>query len=209
MTKKGILAVISGFSGAGKGTLVKRLLEDNDQFALSVSATTRTPRPGEEHGVHYFFITNEEFETMIENDEFLEHASYVNHHYGTPKRFVEEQLESGKDVILEIDVQGALQIKKKFPECLLLFVTTPSIDELVRRLHKRGSETQEQIAGRLKRAREEVDLIWDYDALIVACDPKTGAEQIKSAIAAARLRPSRNADLIGTLRNELFEERGE
>ncbi len=209
MAQRGILAVISGFSGAGKGTLVKRLIDEDDQYALSISATTRNPRPGEQEGVHYFFISNDEFEKMIENDELLEHACYVDHYYGTPKRFVEEQLESGKDVILEIEVQGALQIKKKYPEALLLFVTTPSVEELKRRLRQRGSETDEQIAGRIRRASEEVDLIWDYDALIIAYDPESGVEQIRCAIEAARMRPSRNAGLIGTIRKQLFEERGE
>mgnify|MGYP000832717263 CR=1 FL=1 len=126
MENKGILIVVSGFSGSGKGTIMKRLLEKYDNYALSVSATTRSPRPGEEDGREYFFRTVEEFEKMIAKDELIEYAKYVDNYYGTPRAYVEEQLQSGKDVILEIEIQGALKVKEKFPETLLLFVTPPS-----------------------------------------------------------------------------------
>lgn len=208
MTRRGILAVISGFSGAGKGTLVNLLMEKHEQYALSVSATTRSPRPGEEEGVHYFFKTKEEFEQMVERDELLEHACYVGNYYGTPRAFVEKQLEEGKDVILEIEVQGALQVKRQFPEALLLFVTTPDADELLRRLHKRGSETEEQIRGRLQRAAQEAELIRNYDSLIIAYDPESGVEQIHCAVEAARMRPDHNEEFISTIGAEL-KERGE
>ena len=208
MKRRGILAVISGFSGAGKGTLVSLLLEQYDQYALSVSATTRKPRPGEQEGVHYFYKTEQEFMDMIERDELLEHACYVGNYYGTPREFVEQQLAAGKDVILEIEVQGALQVKEQFPEALLLFVTTPDADELVRRLHKRGSETDEQIKKRIQRAYEEAELINGYDALIVAYDPESGVRQIHCAVEAARMSPSHNKEFISAIRAELAE-RGE
>ena len=134
MENKGILIVVSGFSGSGKGTIMKRLLEKYDNYALSISATTRSPRPGEEDGREYFFRTVEEFEKMIAKDELIEYAKYVDNYYGTPRAYVEEQLQSGKDVILEIEIQGALKVKEKFPETLLLFVTPPSAKELKNRL---------------------------------------------------------------------------
>ena len=135
---KGILVILSGFSGSGKGTLMKRLLEKYDNYALSVSATTRSPRPGERNGVDYFFKTEEEFSQMIEEDAFLEHACYVNHSYGTPAAYVDEQLNRGKDVILEIEIQGALKVKAKRPDTVLIFVTPPSAEELEKRLTGRG-----------------------------------------------------------------------
>ena len=153
---KGILVVVSGFSGAGKGTIMKGLMETyGDNYSLSVSATTRNPRPGEKHGVHYFFVSNEEFEAMIENDELIEHAGYVNHYYGTPRKYVEEQLEAGKCVILEIEMQGGFKVKEKFPEACLVFMTPPSVHELADRLTGRGTEPPEVIMERLRRAEEE------------------------------------------------------
>ena len=134
MNLQGILIVVSGFSGSGKGTIMKELLKRYDNYALSVSATTRQPREGEADGREYFFKTREEFEKMIAEEELIEYARYVNNYYGTPKAYVEEQLAAGKDVILEIELQGALKIKEKFPEALLLFVTPPSVAELKRRL---------------------------------------------------------------------------
>ena len=161
--KKGILIVVSGFSGAGKGTLMKRLLEDYDDYALSVSATTRSPRPGEEDGREYFFKSVEEFEKMIAQDELIEYAKYVNNYYGTPKEYVMQQLEEGKDVILEIEIQGALKVKEKYPDTLLLFVTPPGARELKERLVGRGTETMEVIESRMKRAVEESEGMDQYD----------------------------------------------
>ena len=133
-TNRGILLVLSGFSGSGKGTVVKEVMKKySDTYALSISATSRQPRPGERDGIEYFFKTREEFEEMIAKDELVEYAQYVSNYYGTPKAYVEEQLAAGKDVILEIEIQGALKIKKKFPETLLLFMTPPSADELKER----------------------------------------------------------------------------
>ena len=142
MNRQGILIVVSGFSGSGKGTIMKELLKRYDNYALSVSATTRQPREGEVEGKEYFFKTREEFEKMIAKEELIEYARYVNNYYGTPRAYVEEQLDSGKDVILEIELQGALKIKKKFPEALLLFVSPPSANELNRRLVNPGTETK-------------------------------------------------------------------
>ena len=142
---KGILLVISGFAGTGKGTLVHELLEKYDNYALSVSATTRSPRPGEVDGVHYFFKSKEEFEEMIHENRLIEYASYVENYYGTPKEYVRQQLENGKDVILEIEIQGALKIKEQFPDTLLLFMVPPSASVLEERLRGRGTETDEVV----------------------------------------------------------------
>lgn len=167
MADKGILVVVSGFSGAGKGTLMKRLLEKYDNYALSVSATTRAPRPGEEHGREYFFHTKQEFEELILQDALIEYAQYVDNYYGTPKAYVEKQLNAGKDVILEIEIQGALKVKEKMPETLLLFVTPPSAQELKRRLINRGTESLEVIESRLARAAEEAEGMPKYDYILI------------------------------------------
>lgn len=167
MNNKGILAVVSGFSGAGKGTVMDALLKRYDNYALSISATTRNPRPGEQDGVHYFYKTVPEFEQMIREDAFIEYAKYQNNYYGTPKEYVEEQLNSGKDVILEIEIQGALHVKRQRPDTLLLFVTPPSAEELERRLTGRGTETPQEIQGRLRRAVEESEYMEDYDYIVI------------------------------------------
>ena len=153
MENKGKLVVISGFSGAGKGTLMKALMKEyGDSYALSVSATTRNPRPGEMDGVDYFFVTKDKFEQMIAEDALIEYAQYVGNYYGTPKEYVQQQLDLGKNVILEIEIQGALKIKEKFPDTVLMFVTAPNANELKNRLVGRGTETPEVIAARLSRA---------------------------------------------------------
>lgn len=167
MADRGILVVVSGFSGAGKGTLMKRLMEKYDNYALSVSATTRAPRPGEEHGREYFFHTKKEFEELILEDALIEYAQYVDNYYGTPKAYVEKQLNMGKDVILEIEIQGALKVKKKMSNTLLLFVTPPSAEELKRRLVNRGTESMEVIESRLSRASEEAEGMLEYDYILI------------------------------------------
>ena len=167
MKKQGILVVVSGFAGTGKGTVMKELLNRYDSYALSVSATTRSPRPGEVDGREYFFKSKEEFEQMIREGAFVEHACYVGNYYGTPKKYVEEQLADGKDVILEIEIQGALNIKKQFPEAVLLFIAPPSAEVLKQRLISRGTETQDVIERRLARAVEESQGIENYDYLVV------------------------------------------
>ena len=203
MKHKGLLIVISGFSGVGKGTLVKRLVESYDNYALSVSMTTRAPRDGEKDGVSYFFVDKETFEETIARDGLVEYASYVGNYYGTPKAWVEEQLESGRDVVLEIEVQGALKVKEKFPDALLLFLLPPSAAELKRRLEKRGTETAEVIAQRLKRAREEAEFIGSYDFIEVNDDLDACMGRINGIVAAAHGWPSLNTESINTLKEEL------
>ena len=170
MDKRGILIVVSGFSGSGKGTLMKELLSRYDNYALSVSATTRRPRPGEEEGREYFFKTTGEFEKMIAKDALIEYARYVDNYYGTPRTYVEEQLAAGRDVVLEIEIQGALKVKEKFPDTLLLFVTPPTAGELRRRLVGRGTETMDVIEYRMSRAKEEAEGMDRYDYLIINDD---------------------------------------
>ena len=170
MERKGILMVVSGFSGAGKGTIMKKVVERCPDCALSVSATTRAPREGEKHGVDYFYVTREEFERMIAEGELLEYASYQGNYYGTPRRYVEQALAEGRDVILEIEVQGASKIRKIFPEAVTIFVTPPDAKELMRRLSGRGTESAEAVQGRLQRATEEADSMPLYDYLLVNDD---------------------------------------
>ncbi len=203
MDRKGILTVISGFSGAGKGTLVKKLLQDYDNFALSVSMTTRKPRPGEKDGVEYFFVDQAEFEKKIEENGLIEYARYCDHYYGTPRSYVEQQLAAGRDVILEIEIQGALQVKKKFPEALLLFVTPPSAAVLKQRLEGRGTETDEVIAKRLARAYEESEGMDAYDYIVVNDDLELCVRQLHGMIEAARSEPVRQSGFIREIREEL------
>ena len=204
--KKGILIVVSGFSGAGKGTIMKALLERYDNYALSISATTRNPRPGEEEGKAYFFKTTEEFEKMIAQDDLIEYAMYVGNYYGTPKAYVEEQLRAGKDVILEIEIQGALKVKEKFPNTLLLFVTPPSAEELRKRLEGRGTETQEVIDGRMKRAIEEAEYMDQYDYLVVNDELDVCVEEMHHLIQGEHERCFRNQTFIEHMKRELKGE---
>ena len=203
--KKGILIVVSGFSGAGKGTIMKALLERYDNYALSISATTRNPRPGEEEGKAYFFKTTEEFEKMIAKEELIEYARYVDNYYGTPRAYVEEQLDAGKDVILEIEIQGALKVKEKYPDTLLMFVTPPSAQVLKDRLVGRGTETAEVIDSRMKRAVEESQGVEKYDYLVINDDLERCAKEMHSIIQGEHDRVSRNADFIDDIRKELKE----
>jgi guanylate kinase len=203
MAEKGILIVVSGFSGAGKGTLMKKLISTHDEYALSVSMTTRQPREGEKDGVEYFFTDRESFEKTIENEGLIEYAEYCGNYYGTPRAYVEEQLQAGKNVILEIEIQGALKVKKRFPETLLLFVTPPTAAELQRRLKGRGTETDEVIARRLSRAYEESEGIEAYDYIVVNDDLDTCVEEIHSLVAAARRAPVRRTAFINEIREEL------
>ena len=202
---KGILVVVSGFSGAGKGTVMKRLMEKYDGYALSVSATTRKPRPGEEDGREYFFRTRDEFEKLIEEDALLEYAQYVENYYGTPRSYVEEQLQAGRNVILEIEIQGALKVKEKYPDTLLMFVTPPSAQVLKDRLVGRGTETAEVIDSRMKRAVEESQGVEKYDYLVINDDLERCAKEMHSIIQGEHDRVSRNADFIDDIRKELKE----
>ncbi len=205
MEKKGILIVISGFSGAGKGTLVRELLDRYDEYALSVSMTTREPRPGERDGVEYFFTDRAHFEETIARDGLVEYAQYCDNYYGTPRAYVEEQLSAGRNVILEIEIQGALKIKKKFPESLLLFVTPPSAAELDRRLRGRGTESEEVIARRLARAVEESEGMEAYDYIVVNDRLEECAEEIHMLVEAARRAPVRRGQFMKEIREELSD----
>lgn len=201
---KGILTVVSGFSGAGKGTIMKELLKKYEEtYALSISATTRNPRPGERDGIEYFFKTKEEFEQMISEDALIEYAQYVGNYYGTPRAYVEQQLSDGKDVILEIEIQGALKVKEKFPDTLLLFVTPPSAEELKNRLVGRGTETMEVIDSRLARAAQEAEGIEAYDYLVVNDVLEECVEQVHGIIRNEHYRVSRNIDAVNEMRQEL------
>ena len=203
MEREGILVVISGFAGTGKGTVVKKLVEQYDNYALSVSMTTRNPRPGEEEGKSYFFVDKETFEKKISEDGFVEHACYCENYYGTPKAYVEEMMRAGKDVILEIEIQGALQIKKKFPNALLLFMLPPSAQILKDRLVGRGTETPEVIEKRMKRASEEAKGIEQYDFILVNDEVEKCVLQARNVIETAHLTPNRNVSFIETMKKDL------
>ena len=210
MDNRGILIVVSGFSGAGKGTLMKELLRRHpDTYALSISATTRSPREGEVDGREYFFISTEEFEKMIAKDGLIEYARYVENYYGTPRGYVEEKLGQGKDVILEIEIQGALKVKKAFPNTLLLFVTPPSASELKSRLVGRGTETMDVIRSRMDRACEEAQGMENYDYLIVNDDLDTCVEEMHSIIRAEHRKISRNAEFMEKIKEDLISLKGE
>ncbi len=208
MKEKGLLIVISGFSGAGKGTLVKELVRRYDEYALSVSMTTRAPRPGERDGVEYFFTDKERFEEVIGQEGLIEYAAYCGNYYGTPRAYVEEQLAAGKNVILEIEIQGALKIKEKFPESLLIFLTPPCAEELKRRLEGRGTEEAEVIARRLSRAVEESEGVEAYDYIVINDKLEECVEEVHRLVDAARRAPVRCQDFIKEIREELksFQE---
>ena len=206
MKQKGILVVVSGFAGTGKGNVMKGLLAKySEQYALSVSMTTRAPRPGESHGVEYFFSTKEDFEQKIAADGLIEYACYCDNYYGTPKDYVEQQLEAGKDVLLEIEIQGALQVKEKLPETVLVFVLPPSAQELYNRLKGRGTETDEVIRKRMLRAVEESQGIEKYDYVLVNDDIDTCVESLHQMIQSEKQRASRNLSFIENIKNELVD----
>ena len=207
MKQKGQLIIMSGFSGSGKGTITQALLERyHDEYALSISATTRDPRNGEKHGEHYFFLKKDEFKKMILNEDFLEYACYVDNYYGTPKKYVEEQLESGKNVILEIEIQGALQVKAKVLDALLIFVTPPNAQILEDRLRGRGTETEEVIASRMARAAEEADGCEVYDYLVVNDDLDDSVTLLHQIIQCEKNKMKQNLDLVKQIRNELIKK---
>lgn len=201
--RKGVLIVISGFSGAGKGTITKKLLENYDNYALSISMTTRQPRPGEVHGREYFFVDRETFEGHIAKEELVEYAEYVGNYYGTPRAYVEEQLNNGRDVILEIEIQGALKIKERFPDTLLLFVSTKSADVLFERLTGRGTETEEVIRNRMMRAAEEAEGMNEYEYIIINDDLDACVKETHSIIQSAKASAMRNEEFIRNIQQEL------
>lgn len=205
--KKGALVIISGFSGAGKGTVTKALVEKYG-YSLSISATTRNPREGEVEGEHYYFKTEADFLNLVDYNGFIEYARYVDHYYGTPRQFVEDELAMGHVVLLEIEVQGAMKIKAQYPDAIMLFITTPSAGELKDRLAGRGTETAEVIEKRLKRAREEVDSMEVYDYIV--CNEFNKLEEcmdeIHAIIQSSRCRTSAQKDFIAEIKKELKEE---
>lgn len=200
--RKGLLIVLSGPSGVGKGTICNALRKAAPDLVYSVSATTRPPREGEVDGVNYFFKTREEFMRMIERDELLEWAEYVGNYYGTPAEFVHRTMNEGKDILLEIEVQGAMKVKEKFPDGVFIFVIPPSLDELQTRIVGRGTESEETIRERMQTARKEMALIEHYDYAVVNDDVQAACERIRSIITAERCRKDRVVPML----TEWFEE---
>ena len=201
---KGLVIVLSGFSGAGKGTIMKHLLKlHKDEYNLSISATSREKRTGEKEGREYFFKTREEFENMIKNNELLEYTEFNGNYYGTPKEYVETLVNQGKDVILEIEIDGALQVKKLYPESLLLFVTPPTATSLKERLVGRGTETKEVIEQRLSIAYDQSFLMDKYDYLVVNDDLTKCVKRVHNPIQAEKFRASRNQANIDIIQKEL------
>ncbi len=191
----GFLLVLSGPSGSGKGTVSEALMKNNDDIIFSTSVTTRTPRPGEVNGENYFFATREEFEEMVEKDELLEHAFVHTNYYGTPKKFVFDEIDKGEIVLLEIDVQGALQIKKKYKEAVFIFLIPPTMDELRSRLVKRDTETEDEIETRYRNAFRELDFVGEYDYFVINDVIDNAVKDIETIIAAEKLRVKRHKNI--------------
>ena len=205
MKDKGVLIVISGFAGSGKGTITKELINRFDNYSVSVSATTRNPRPMEENGKDYFFVSREEFERMIKENELLEYTEYVGNYYGTPRKYVEKMLNEGKDVILEIEYIGAFNVKRAFNEAVLIFVTPPSVEEVYLRLKGRNTESEEVILKRIRRGQEEAAIIDKYDYVIVNDDIETAIEDIHNTIKCSKFSSVRNGEFVAKLKNEFDE----
>ena len=199
---KGLLFVVSAPAGCGKDTILEQVLAKSPNAAYSISATTRAPRPGEEDGVHYFFHTRESFEQMIKDNAVLEYTEYCGNYYGTPKSGVEQKLAQGKDVILKIEVNGAMNIKKLYPDCTLIFILPPSMAELERRLRKRGTETEEKIIERTAQARAELEYAKNYDYLIVNGELETAVDDLIAVIRAEKLTRARQLSLLEQLKSE-------
>lgn len=201
--RKGLLVVVSGFSGAGKGTLIRELMRRYDNYRLSVSATTRLPRPGETDGRDYFFVTKERFEEMIAKNELIEYTTYVGNYYGTPRAFVEREFAAGHDVLLEIEIEGAKNIKRIYPDAVLIFVTPPDAATLKERLTGRGTETPEQIAARLSRAAVESRWMPDYDYLLINDDLDQSVERLHNLIESQHGRMDQNREFAEKISREL------
>lgn len=209
MKNKGLLLVISGFSGAGKGTVMKEIMKKYDDYALSISATTRLPREGEVDGREYFFKTVEQFKQMINENKLIEYANYVGNYYGTPKEYVENHLQAGKNVILEIEIQGALNIKKLYPDAVLMFIMPPDAKELENRLRGRGTEDEKTVHARLMRAAEEAEGVEAYDYIVVNDDVTKCAERINDIVICEKSKASNNLDVINNIRRELKDLEGD
>jgi guanylate kinase len=194
--RKGKLFIVSGPSGVGKSTVLRKLFAERENLYFSVSATTRDPRPGEENGVHYHFLTMETFREWIANDEFLEYAEVYGNYYGTPRKFVMDQLNAGKDVLLEIDIQGALQVKEHFPDGVFVFITPPSLDELCARIYKRGTDSEEVIQRRMASAADELTYASKYDYIIVNDIAEKATKKVLTLMEAERYRVARTYFII-------------
>lgn len=194
MKKEGMLVIISGPSGSGKGTVVKELIKE-ENFALSISATTRAPRTGEVNGEHYYFYDRETFEKMKNENELLEWAEFCGNYYGTPKKYVEQKMAEGKNIILEIEVQGALQIKELYPDCILVFMIPPNVKELEKRLINRGTEDKQTIERRMNRAVEEMEFVPQYDYIVINDTATEAAEAICTIVKAESMKSSRNINI--------------
>lgn len=199
----GFLLVLSGPSGSGKGTVSQAIMKENKEIVFSTSVTTRTPRPGEVNGENYFFVSKTKFEQMVEKDELLEHAFVHTNYYGTPKQFVFDQIENGEIVLLEIDVQGALQIKKKYKEAVFIFLIPPTMEELRNRLVKRDTESEEEINTRFKNAFRELDFVGEYDYFVINDKVSQAVIDIENIIAAEKLRVKRHEDI----KSEVLKEK--
>lgn len=199
----GFLLVLSGPSGSGKGTVSQAIMKENKEIIFSTSVTTRTPRPGEVNGENYFFVSKTKFEQMVEKDELLEHAFVHTNYYGTPKQFVFDQIEKGEIVLLEIDVQGALQIKKKYKEAVFIFLIPPTMEELRNRLVKRDTESEEEINTRFKNAFREFDFVGEYDYFVINDKVSQAVIDIENIIAAEKLRVKRHKDI----KSEVLKEK--
>ena len=210
MKNRGLLIVVSGPSGAGKGTICKALLEKHDDLHISVSATTRSPRKGEVEGVNYYFLTKEKFKEKIEEGDFLEHAEVYGNYYGTPKSNVNELLEAGKNVILEIDIQGALQVKENSEEGVFIFILPPSMEELKQRIIKRGSETPESLMTRFKSAYQEINYVSKYNYAVVNDKVEEAVAKIEAILIAEKCRVDRLKDTLlnskeGFINEQLYD----
>lgn len=199
MMRKGLLIVLSGPSGVGKGTVCSVLRQKMPELVYSVSATTRLPRQGEMDGINYFFKSREQFQDMIARDALLEYAEYVGNYYGTPRDFVQSTIDSGKDIILEIEVQGALKVKEKFPEGVFIFLMPPSLHELKQRITGRGTESQDTIDHRMNVAREEIGLLRHYDYAVVNDEIDAACHRIQSIVTAEHCRRERFEDMLAQL----------
>ncbi len=205
--QRGLLIVLSGPSGVGKGTVRAAVFENNDyNYVYSVSATTRSSRPGEKHGEDYFFLSREEFEDLIEQDALLEHAEYVGNYYGTPLSYIEENLSNGRDVFLEIEVQGAKEVRKKMPEGVFIFLAPPNLKELETRLIVRGTDSDAIIYERMQRAKEEIDMMRHYDYVVVNDEVEKAVDKINAIIISEHLKVERVIDRIQLDIHDYFQK---
>ena len=206
MARKGNLIVVSGPSGAGKGTICQALFRQHPDLQYSISATTRAPRSGEKDGVNYWFIAKEKFAAMIESDDLLEWAEVYGNYYGTPRSYVDQMLEAGKDVVLEIDTQGALQVKKKFPEGIFIYIVPPSLDELAKRIYGRGTDEPEVIERRLSCAKSELACAGEYNYLVVNDELAQAVAKVHAVIIAERCRVQRNLEIVTAILQKSVEK---